>query len=274
MGTAIAELSNLSPPSEDGAIGRALAELDSKLEAWSNAMSTAHRSMSECEFDSASCDDSAVVPSIASNPAPERVSNASEDTTVSIVDNPIDTPTEAPKPSKKRRKKKTKSEKSTDVVADAEPSPGAVADPSARSLQDADQLIDRLTDAMSRSDHLERYGESDRTENAIGNEPTDATQSTDEDVETVLASVDAQVAEQLRARHAATGGEKTLRQVCDEYFAEIADAERLLSTLEPEMAQTIRVQYRLFNGRKSIHQLVKNYEPPKENAKKKSWWRG
>jgi hypothetical protein len=275
MGTAIADLSNLSPPSEDGAIGRALAELDNTLEAWSNAMSSAHRTMADYTID-ASCDriESEDDSHDAGPDTAGRTSPANDVSTANVAEIATEKRVEKTRTNKGRRKKKSKSDAVVVARPEAPSTPDKAADKSAKPTPDSTELIDRLTEAMGRSDHLARYDAAETTENAGGNEPVDATQTTDEDVETVLASVDAQVAEQLRARHTATGGEKTLRQVCDEYFAEIADAERLLSSLEPEMAQTIRVQYRLFNGRKSIHQLVRNYEPPKEHAKKKSWWRG
>ena len=222
MQTAIAELSELCPPSEDGGIGHALAELESKLDAWSSAM---HAMLGGFK-------------SARAIPGPAPAHDASKEP----------------------------------LCAASQESPSAhapdnvTADPAA--------LVERLTQAMAHSEHLERYDDTATPENGATAEPVPRSCATDEEAETVLASMDAQVATQLRTRHKAARGAKTLGQVCDEYFEEVADAERLLGTLEPEMAKAIRVQYRLFNGRKSIHELVKAYEPPKENARKKSWWRG
>ncbi|MCA9254723.1 MAG: hypothetical protein KDA33_03755 [Phycisphaerales bacterium] len=152
--------------------------------------------------------------------------------------------------------------------------PECVETPESQSENDA--ILERLSDAMRNADHLAReLAPEEATENSEGTEPSQASETTDEDIEEILATIDSEVAEQLRARHAATGGTRSMREVCDEYFREVSDSEALLATLEPDVAKAIRVQFRLFNGRKSIRQLVDEYEPPKESSKKrKSWWRG
>jgi len=270
MGTAIAELSNLCPPSEDGAVDRALTELQKKLDAYSSVMTTTHRTLEDLENQLSAARDAepATRPETAIAPAPVAESPPP------LAEKPAPEPVEADGEVAPKRESHSKSEERStgSVAAKSEPEPER--SDSKSENPDGDDLIDRLTEAIYRSDLLKHHDDAETPENAETLEPTNAPQKADEDVEDILASVDAEVAEQLRARHAAAGGNKTLRQVCDEYFEEIADAERMLSDLDPEMAKAIRVQFRLFNGRKSIHQLVKEYEPPKEQSKKKSWWRG
>lgn len=239
MSASIAELSSLTPPSDDGAIARALAELESKLGAWSDAMTMAQRTLVDekrraSEFADAVSDD-----------APDADATERDDNNATAA--------EAPPPD-------------AEVAAAGEPAAGS----------ENDALLDRLGEAMRQSDHLAReLGTDTETENETPNEPPTTSDATDEDFEELLATIDSEVAKQLRARHAEAGGNVSMREICDAYFAEVTETENLLATLEPEVAKAIRVQYRLFNGRKSIRQLVDEYEPPKENSKKRrSWWRG
>ncbi|HPF38582.1 MAG TPA: hypothetical protein P5081_04110 [Phycisphaerae bacterium] len=238
MSASIADLSNLSPPSDDGAIQRALSDLETKLGAWTDAMLTA-----QCEIEERFGAGSDSEPREATDAAAPQESS----------DSPLEAADIAP----------------TDIA-----NPECVESPEAPSENDA--LLERLSDAMRNADHLAReLGPEEATENPEGTEPSQASETTDEDIEEILATIDSEVAEQLRVRHAATGGRRSMREVCDEYFREVSDSEALLATLEPDVAKAIRVQFRLFNGRKSIRQLVDEYEPPKESSKKrKSWWRG
>lgn len=245
MSASIADLSSLTPPSDDGAIERALGELESKLCAWSDAMTQAQRALAGQLHRYADAENTPIeTPAQASEIAPETESPTTDAPT---SDAASEDPTEASEP--------------------VSP-PDATADNVA--------ILDRLSDAMRHSDHLAReIGVDDDSANATEAASTSDTTDDDEDMEELLATIDAEVAEQLRIKHAEAGGTQTMREICDAYFAEVTETERLLATLEPEVAKAIRVQYRLFNGRKSIRQLVDEYEPPKEGSKKrKSWWRG
>ncbi|MCB9852958.1 MAG: hypothetical protein H6819_07670 [Phycisphaerales bacterium] len=245
MSVSFAELSNLAPPSDDGAIERALSELETKLGAWSDAMSTAHRRLAERIQTCTNSD--ATGENEIRNIAPEP---------------PI---AEAESPASVDRN-----------AVQSGPIVESEANPQVSGGTENDEVLDRLSNALRHSEHLAReLGSEDETENPKANEPSPASETTDEGIEEILATIESDVADMLRARHAAAGGKVSMRDVCDEYFAEVTETEKLLSTLEPEMAKAIRVQYRLFNGRKSIRQLVDAYEPPKEKSnKRKSWWRG
>lgn len=246
MNATFAELDSLAPPSDDGAIERALTELESKLCAWSNAMTTANNVLAdECRRTA------------------NRAAPIDPPRDISDVDPADENPTTS--------EVLVESDESHDS---ADVAPMAGADSASGSENEA--VLDRLSDAMRHSEHLAReVGVEDGTENPNVVEPSPQAEATDEDVEEILDTIDSTVAAQLRARHAEANGKYSLREICDEYFQEVAESEKLLSALEPEMAKAIRVQYRLFNGRKSIRQLVDQYEPPKESSKKKrTWWRG
>lgn len=245
MSVSCAELSNLAPPSDDGAIERALSELETKLGAWSDAMSAAHGRLAE-------------------GLQQRAMSDASVESDIRAADaDPTNAGAVAPPSAVEHNNQ-------TGPIVEAE----AIAPTSEGS--ENDEILDRLSDAMRHSEHLARELDSEGdTENSNTKEPSQASETTDEEIEEILATIDSDAADQLRARHASAGGSVSMRDICDEYFAEVTETETLLATLEPEMAKAIRVQYRLFNGRKSIRQLVDAYEPPKDKSnKRKSWWRG
>lgn len=92
------------------------------------------------------------------------------------------------------------------------------------------------------------------------------------DEETLLLSLEADMATAIRQEHEQCAGRKSISQLIEEHKTRAAEEEALLKSLPPDAANDIRVQYRFFNGRKSIRELVEAYqaEPTRE---KNSWWK-
>ena len=81
----------------------------------------------------------------------------------------------------------------------------------------------------------------------------------DED-EALLQSLEPETAEAIRARYETCGGRQSVRELIQAYEDDVDDEESLLLALDEEVAKTIRVQYRLFNGRKTIRELIDEHE--------------
>ncbi|MBK8267929.1 MAG: hypothetical protein IPK83_06330 [Planctomycetes bacterium] len=97
-----------------------------------------------------------------------------------------------------------------------------------------------------------------------------------ENDETLLAGLNPERAEAIRARHAFFKGQKTIGELIQEFEDEADDEESLLMSLDPEFAKAVRVKFRLYNGRKTLREVVAEVEasqPRQSQADKKSWWR-
>ncbi|HWL92121.1 MAG TPA: hypothetical protein VNT79_01180 [Phycisphaerae bacterium] len=95
------------------------------------------------------------------------------------------------------------------------------------------------------------------------------------EIDALLADVEGDKADAIRARHALLGGRKTVAELIQEYDDEADDESSLLMGLEPEVAQAVRVKFRLYNGRKTLREVIAEVEaaPTHAQADKKSWWR-
>lgn len=244
MDTAIAELAQLQPPSEDGAISRALTDLNSKIDAWTEAVAQAQdRIASDFEGIAELLEETAAAAGApaTSNQHSESIAAAHTEIEDSIEANVESDETE-----------------STDVeeFAPSEPEAVAVEDDDVPMFDPA--TLPTASEAVSRKTDISETGDQ---------------------IEAMLAEFPPDVAERLKIMHATDESRRTMAEIINAYQKEMKDADALLSDMDPEAAQAIRVQYRLFNGRKSIRELVDAYRPTVEEPsgnigkKKRSWWR-
>jgi len=91
------------------------------------------------------------------------------------------------------------------------------------------------------------------------------------DEEEVLAALDPEMAQAIRALRRAQGRRRTLGELIMEHEKRQAEDEALILTLEPKMAEAIRIQKRLFGWRKSVRELIDDYKPEPEPMPK-TWW--
>ncbi len=95
---------------------------------------------------------------------------------------------------------------------------------------------------------------------------TSGCESSDED-EAILASLEPAMANGIRARRQSPGNQKSVRELIS------YENESLLNSLEPDIADAIRVRYRLFDGRRSVRELIEEYEQePRPSQERTTWW--
>jgi len=92
------------------------------------------------------------------------------------------------------------------------------------------------------------------------------------DEEELLAALDPEMAEAIRAQRRHGCNRKTMGELIAENEKSFREEEALLRTLEPAMATAIRIQKRFFGGRKSVRELIAEYKP-ETKQEQKSWWK-
>ncbi len=281
MNAALAELDQLQPPSEDGAISRALTDLDAKIDAWTTAVAQAHdRIASDVDGITELLEETAAAEARLAGAAEQAATHENSSAAEADVD--------------EAQQDVETAEVEADADADIEE---LVADEEADAVQAFDaENVDTFDESPASADVEEAMVAETAVEEedvplfdassfpARNADEDDATagatvEETGDVIETMLAEFPPDVAERLKIMHATDENRRSMADIISGYKAEMQDADELLADMDPEAAQAIRVQYRLFNGRKSIRELIDAYQPSNEQQikagrKKKSWWRG
>jgi|GEM_PF-1974097 len=282
MNAALAELDQLQPPSEDGAISRALTDLDAKIDAWTTAVAqTQDRIASDVDGITELLEETAAAEARLASAAAEAVAHESPESASADVDAAL----QDQEPSVAEFEAENEAE---EYVAAEEAEPVAETEEydaivSEELLEQEDETDEPVAEAEAEEEDVPLIDEStlptqtvELDESGVSDES--AGEETGDVIEAMLAEFPPDVAERLKIMHATDETRRSMAEIISAYKAEMQDADELLADMDPEAAQAIRVQYRLFNGRKSIRELIDAYQPSNEQQikagqKKKSWWR-
>lgn len=239
MRAGTADITEISLPPDDGAVARALADLETKLSAWTTAVAGVQNQFRLKALQLAEAGSAQIGPIEADAASADRSESS-----------PIESecaPTNAP----------CREEASVGCM---EEQPDPVAAP--RAAEETEK-IERLRKAMSPEkgvdeDPLPSSAPEVTTEEKRFREPT-------EEEEALLAVLDSESAEEIRMTYRTSGGEETIEGLI------AAHNDLLLAPLEPEVQKAIRVKYRMLLGRKSVKELIAQYES-EARQQPKSWW--
>ncbi len=268
-----AELPDLRPPPDDGAIAAALGELESKLSTWFSSADAicrqlGRRSAQAAEFESALAGQRQSLDRQIEEFKGEREQLTRERDEIAARHAAVD----------------------ASAVDDAGTETAFVAPPHApeRSSKKHSQPQPAIDDAPVRPAEADGGGrtargglpasgrpEAGQSTSADGEEGIPAPEpirSPQEEDAALLDSLDNAVATMIRRRHQACGGRRSIKELIAEHEREMDEAEALLDSLPTEVAADIRVQFRFYNGRKTIKQLIEEYKS-EPGSEKHSWWK-
>ncbi len=281
MNAALAELDQLQPPSEDGAISRALTDLDAKIDAWTTAVAQAQdRIASDVDGITELLEETAAAEARLADAAEQTATHENSEAAAADVDE-----TQRELEPEEAVADAELEEYVADVEADAdetfESEDVAATDELPEPVETEEETV---SESAVEEEDVPLFDPSSfpaRNEDEIDdNAPEQAVvEETGDVIDSMLAEFAPDVAERLKIMHATDENRRSMADIISGYKAEMQDADELLADMDPEAAQAIRVQYRLFNGRKSIRELIDAYQPSNEQQikagrKKKSWWRG
>ncbi len=273
-------LADLQVPQDDGAVARSLTELETKLSAWTTAMSRAQSFFATKWTEFAELERRSLEYAEDLRRREERLAATAEMAeTAAAVQRTAAAAVEAVAPEARAADvAEIEAEAPYDEVESAE-QPQPDNEPHAPDLSDSRER-ERAIETLSRAMHNEQPNE-EVAENSVATpELEEASGGVDPDspegVEAILATLEPETANAIRIRYQAAKGQKPIRTLIEEYQDEMEEAESLLLSLDPERAKAVRVRFRLFNGRKTIQELVAEIEAESANPsndKKKSWWK-
>lgn len=223
-------------PPDDGAVARALADLEAKLSAWTSAVADVQNKL---------CRKAAQLAE--ANPSPNETIETAQAAAPAA-------------PEQTRSDAAQQCETTAAPIEEASVAPKGTPEPAEEATTPDAEKVKILREAMGAD-----LG-ADVSAGVAGDEAASGgCRAPTEEEEALLAVLDPESAELIRAEFHAGGG----RESIEELIAAHNDA--LLAPLEPEVQKAIRVKYRMLLGRKSIKELIEQHQStPKQQPK--SWW--
>ena len=240
-------MQSLVPP-DDGAVARALADLETKLSLWTTAVAEVQNQFRQkaIQFSEAGVEQIQLI-------AADTISSEQP------AFGPIETD-RLPSESEERADDPLELSSAAVEVEDIDAPPREDTGAAHDAVGEAEK-IEILRKAMSSDSVVE-----DASKTAVTSEDKkDEHPEPTKEEEALLAILDQESSAAILAEYHKSGGEESI----DCLIA--AHNDSLLAPLEPEVQKAIRVKYRMLLGRKSVKELIEQYESEPEQQPK-SWW--
>ncbi|MFQ5502528.1 MAG: hypothetical protein ACE5EQ_09550 [Phycisphaerae bacterium] len=241
------DITQLLVPPDDGAVARALADLELKLSTWTTAVADVQNQFRQKAIQFADA-------------GAKQIQSIATDTVSAdrLASEPIETKRPQGKPEKPADDQLKLS--AAVVMEDINGSP-LEDTASVNEIVGEPEKIEILRKAMSSDNPVEHASKTVATPEEKRVECPEPTK----EEEALLAVLDQESSEAILEKYHKSGGEETIECLI------AAHNDSLLAPLEPEAQKAIRVKYRMLLGRKSVKELIEQVESEPEQQSK-SWW--